>query len=202
MTLDLNVFNVANQSNDLYEQPVGVNLIDEVTSWSNLKDSQIESLLKEDVLVDYEENRELDDLYSSFSSNEMLDELNDICSKYETQLEDSFYDLKSIGKFSVGEPPPLISKPLNSTLDQSFLNDNETHDIISSDIVHNQEFEVINLLKQHKEASNWSMDDIGGMSFILVHDHISLVDNVVIIGEFEMFDNSVTKKVFHRCGIG
>ena len=63
MTIDLNVFNVANQSNDLYEQPVVVNFIDEVTSWSNLEDSQIESILKEDVLVDYEENRELHDIY-------------------------------------------------------------------------------------------------------------------------------------------
>ena len=94
MTIDLNVFNVGNQSNDLYEQPVGVNLIDEVTSLSKLEGSQIESLLKEDVLLEYESNREFHELYSSFSSDEMLDELNTICSKYETQLEDSFYDLK------------------------------------------------------------------------------------------------------------
>ena len=132
----------------------------------------------------------------------MLDELNDICSKHETQLEDSFYDLKSIGKFSVGEPPPLVSKPLISTLDQSFPNDDETHDVISSDVVHNQEFQVINLLKQHKEASNWFMNDIHSMSFILMHDHISLVDSVVLMGVFEMFDNSLTKEVFHQCGIG
>ena len=96
----------------------------------------------------------------------MLDELNIICSKYETQLEDSFYNLKSIVKNSVGEPPPLVSKQLISTLDQSFPNDNETHDFIFSDIVHNQEFRLINLLKQHKEACNWYMDDIHSMSFI------------------------------------
>ena len=76
-----------------------------LTSWSNLENSQIESLLKDDVLVHYEENRELHDLYSSFSSDEMLDELNAICSKHETQFEDSSYDLKSIGKFYVGKPP-------------------------------------------------------------------------------------------------
>ena len=160
-----------------------------LTSWSNLESSQIESLLKEDVLVDCEENRELHDLYSSFSSDEMLDELNDICSKHETQLEDSFYDLKSIVKNSVGESPPLISKLLISTLDQSFPNNDETHDVIFSDVVHNQEFQVINLLKQHKEASNWYMDDIRCMSFILVHDHISLVDNLVLMGECLRFDN-------------
>ena len=64
-----------------------------LVSWSKLEDSMIASFLKEDILVDYEENRELHDLYSSFSSDEMLDELNDIYSKHETQLEDSFYDL-------------------------------------------------------------------------------------------------------------
>ena len=165
ISIDLNVFNVANQSNDLYEQPVGVNLIDEVTSWSNLNDSQIESLLKEDILVDYEENKELHDLYNNFSSDEMLDELNEICSKHETQLEDSFFDLMSISKFSLVRSPPLVSKPLISTLDQSFPTDDKTHHLISSDIVHNQEFQVINLIKQHKEASDWFMNDIHSMSF-------------------------------------
>ena len=111
-----------------------------LTSWSNLEGIQIESILKEDVLLEYESNRELHHLHSSFSSYEMLDELNTICSKHESQLEDSFYDLKSIVKNYVGEPPPLISKPLISTLDQSFPNDNGTHDVISTDIVHNQEF--------------------------------------------------------------
>ena len=113
----------------------------------------------------------------------MLDELNTICSKYETPLGDSSYDTKYVVKNSVGESPPLVSKPLISTLDQSFPNDDETHDVIFSDVVHNQEFQVINLLKQHKEVSNWYMDDIRGMSFILVHDHISLVDNLVLMGE-------------------
>ena len=46
------------------------------------------------------------------------------------------------------------------------------------------------------------MDDIHGMSFILVHDHISLGDNLVLMGECLRFDNSVMKEVFHRCGIG
>ena len=202
MTIDLNVFNVANQSNDLYEQPVGVNLIDEVVSWPKLEDSMIESFLKEDILVVYEENRELHDLYSSFSSDEMLDELNDICSKHETQLEDNFYDLKSIDKNYVVESPPLISNSLISTLDQSFPNVDETHDVIFSGVVQNQEFQVIILLKQRKEASNWFMNDIRDMSFILVHDHISPVDNIVLMGECLRFDNSVTKKFFHRCGIG
>ena len=107
-----------------------------------------------------------------------------------------FTILRTIVKNSVGESPPLVSKSLISTLDQSFPNDDETHDVIFSDVCHNQEFQVINLLKQHKEASNWYMDDIRGMSFILVHDHISLVDNLVLMGECLRFDNSVTKKVF------
>ncbi|XP_074374215.1 uncharacterized protein LOC141714603 [Apium graveolens] len=180
-----------------------VNLIDEVVSWSNLEDIEIESLIKEDVSCEYESNRELHELYKNFTCDEMLEELNAICSNHETQLEDNCFDPKTIVKTSVGEPP--ILDPILSffTLNQSLVVDNETHDIlISSSKVHNQEFQVINLLKQQKEAPNWSMNDVSAMSFILMHDLISLVDNVVLISEFHMCVDCVTKVVFPHSGIG
>ncbi|XP_074355707.1 uncharacterized protein LOC141695354 [Apium graveolens] len=204
MSIDLNIFNVGNQPNELFEQPVGVNLINKVVSWSNLEDSAIESLLEEDVSREYESNRELHELYKNFTCDEMFEELNSICTNHETQLEDSYFDLKTVVKTSVGEP--TIHDPIQSfsTLNQSLVVNNETHDVlIYSRKVHNQEFQVINLLKQYIEASNWSMDDVSNMSFILMHDLISLVvDNVDLMSEFHMCVDCVMKVVFARSGIG
>ena len=58
------------------------------------------------------------------------------------------------------------------------------------------------MLKKHKEASNWSVNDFSGMSFILVHDLISLVDYFFSVGEFHMCVDRITKVVFPRSGIG
>ena len=182
---------------------LGVNLIDEVVSWSHLEDNAIVSFLENDILLEYESNKELHELYKNFSSDEMLDELNAICCKHETQLEDSSFKPKSVVKTSVGEPPPLDFNPSFSTLDQSLVVNNETHHVvISSVIVHNQKFQVLNLLKQHKEASTWSMNDVSGMRFILVQDHLTLVDIVFSVGEFHMLVDCVMKVVFPRAGIG
>ncbi|XP_074350090.1 uncharacterized protein LOC141689636 [Apium graveolens] len=59
MSIDLNIFNVGNQPNELFEQPLGVNLINKVVSWSNLEDSAIKFLLEEVVSREYESNKEL-----------------------------------------------------------------------------------------------------------------------------------------------
>lgn len=42
---------------------MSVNFIDEVASWSNLEEIAIETLLEEDVMLEYESNRELHELY-------------------------------------------------------------------------------------------------------------------------------------------
>ncbi|XP_074342501.1 uncharacterized protein LOC141680078 [Apium graveolens] len=203
MSIYLNIFNVGNQPNELFEQPVGVNLINKVVSWSNLEDNAIESLLEDDVLREYESNRELHELYKNFTCDGMFEELNAIYFNHETQLEASYFDPKTVVKTSVGEPPTLDPIHSFSTLEQSLLVNNKTHHVvISSRKVHNQEFQVINLLKQHKEASNWSMNNVSAMSFILMHDLISLVDNIVLMSEFHMCVDCVTKVVSPRSGIG
>ena len=127
MSIVLNVFNVGNQPNELSEQYVGVNLIDEVVSWSNLDDSVNESLLEEDVLREYESNKELHELYRNLTSDDMSEELNAICSKHETQLEVISIEPKSIFKTSVGKPPPPDLNSSFSRLDLSLVVDNETH---------------------------------------------------------------------------
>ncbi|KAL8089290.1 hypothetical protein AgCh_038911 [Apium graveolens] len=164
-------------------------MINNVVSRSNLEDSAIESLLEEDVSLDQESNRELHKLYKNFTCDEMFEELNASFSNHETQLENNYFDPKTIVKTSVSELPTL--DPI-----QSFSTLSETHDVlISSSKVRNQEFQVINLLKQHKETFNYSMDDVSAMSFILTHDLISLVDNIILMGEFHMCVDCVTKVI-------
>ena len=49
MTIDLNIFYVGKEPNELYEQPIGVNLVNEIATWSSFEDSEIESFLEKDV---------------------------------------------------------------------------------------------------------------------------------------------------------
>ena len=123
-------------------------------------------------------------------------------------IEWSISDIKGINPAIVQHRIHLVddAKPLkesqrklNPTLKEVVRNellkclDNETHHfVISSDIVHDREFQVINLLKQHKKTSNWSMEHVSGMSFILVQDHIFLVDNVSSVGVFQRCVDCVT----------
>ncbi|GAV67099.1 hypothetical protein CFOL_v3_10608 [Cephalotus follicularis] len=65
----------------------------------------------------------------------------------------------SLPKPSIEEPPKLELKELPSTLKYSFLGENQTLPIIiSSDLTPSQEEEVIDLLKENKEAIGWTME--------------------------------------------
>ena len=91
MTIDLNIFNVGKEPNELYEQPIGVNLVNEIATWSSFEDSEIESFLEKDVKLNYETNREIHESLQDLNSGELLEELNDICSKWETKSDDVFF---------------------------------------------------------------------------------------------------------------
>ena len=111
---------------DLWDSKV---LINEVVSWSNLEGSAIESFLEKDALLEYESNKDLHELYRNFTSDEMFEELNAICSKHEIHLEESSFDPKSVVKTFVGEPPTSVTNPSISTLDQSLVVHNENHHV-------------------------------------------------------------------------
>ena len=183
---------------ELHAQPIGAILVKEVVSWSNLTDSEIESFLKTDFKLHYETNRELQESFTDLTSKEMLGELNDICSKWETQHKDSSFDPNSVGTIFFEEPPPPASISSFSTRASSFI---KTHDI-SSDVVHDQHLVVINLLKQQKEAFTWSMDEFRNLSFILVPNQIIRVVYAIFVGKFLKYVGCITQIVFPRAGIG
>ena len=111
---------------DLWDSKV---LINEVVSWSNLEDSEIESFLEKNALLEYESNKDLHELYRNFTSDEMFEELNAICSTHEIHLEERSFDPKSVAKTSVGEPPTSVTNPSISTLGQSLVVHNENHHV-------------------------------------------------------------------------
>ncbi|KAG5540097.1 hypothetical protein RHGRI_020361 [Rhododendron griersonianum] len=79
---------------------------------------------------------------------------------------------------SIVEPPKLELKPLPNTLKYKFLGPCDTLPvIIASDLDDTQEQKLLNVLKEHKEAIGWSINDIKGVSPSLVMHRIHLEEN-------------------------
>ena len=199
MTIDLNIFNVGKEYNELYEQPIGVNLVNEIATWSSLEDSEIESFLKKDVKLNYETNREIHESLQDLNSGELLEELNDICSKWETKSDDVSFELRHIVKSPVGEPPTLDFTLLQSIFSQIFQGEYETHPY---DLDHGQDSKVSNFLKQNEEALSWFMVNISGTCHRGMDDCI-LLEKVVANKTFLRCLGSFSKiHPIPPCGIG
>ena len=183
MTIDLNIFNVGKEPNELYEQPIGVNLVNEIATWSSFEDIKIEFFLEKDVKLNYETNREIHESLQDLNSGELLEELNDICSKWETKSDDVSFELGHIVKGPVGEAPTLDFTLLQSNFSQIFQGEYETH---PCDLNHGQDSKVSNLLKQNEEALSWFMVNISGTYHRGMDDCISL-------------EKFVANKTFLRC---
>jgi hypothetical protein len=69
-------------------------------------------------------------------------------------------------------------KPLSDTLKYKYLDPSESLPvIISSDLNEAQEQELLNVLKEYKEAIGWSIEDIKGISLAVVMHKIHLEEN-------------------------
>jgi hypothetical protein len=79
---------------------------------------------------------------------------------------------------SAFEPAKRELKPLQDTLKYKYLDPSESLlVIISSDLDEAQEQELLNVLKEHKEAIGWSITDIKGISPAMVMHKIHLKEN-------------------------
>lgn len=82
---------------------------------------------------------------------------------------------------SVTEAPKLDLKPLPNTLKYVFLGPSESLPIIiASDLNNTQEQKLLTILKEHKEAIGWSINDIKGISPSVVMHKIHLEENAKI----------------------
>ncbi|XP_077222173.1 uncharacterized protein LOC143856016 [Tasmannia lanceolata] len=106
---------------------------------------------------------------------------------------------KSLPKPSIEEPPQLDLKPLPSNLRYAFLGNNETLPvIISSDLTSSQEDELLNLLKENKDAIAWTVADIKGISPSICQHHIHLIEGSKPSRESQRRANPVMKEAIRK----
>ena len=151
MTLELNVFNLCKKPYDKGDESDDDNLIETFVE----ETIHEESIHNHTDICSINTIKENDDLCYSFLS------LN-----RETEDKDE------------NEPPVLELKALPEELKYAFLGDDETYPVvISSKLESDQEGKLINVLKRHKNAIGWTLDDIKGINPLICTHRIHLEDH-------------------------
>jgi hypothetical protein len=93
-------------------------------------------------------------------------------------LETAPLESKENKETAVPDPPKKELKPLPDSLKYKFLGPTESLPvIIASDLIDAQEEKLLGVLREHKEAIGWTIEDIKGISPSLVMHKIHLEDN-------------------------
>ncbi|XP_063939802.1 uncharacterized protein LOC135148489 [Daucus carota subsp. sativus] len=195
MTIDLNIFHVGKQSDDFYDQPLDVNLIDEIVDQDLMNPNDaLEFCLKH-----FGEDWDVSDY--THEVNQMLESTIPTTSQ-ERDVEPE--PLPSPNKTVESQPPELELKPLPDTLKYAFLGPNESYPvIIASNLTTSQEEELLGILRKHKGAIGWSISDIKGISPAIVQHRIHLVEDAKPVREPQRRLNppmmEVVKKEILKC---
>ena len=97
---------------------------------------------------------------------------------------------------SITEPPKLKLRPLSDTLKYAFLGELETlFMIISSHLDKDQEWKLLDVLGEYKEAIGWTITDIKRISSTVVMHQIHLKENVKTSREPQRHLNPILKEV-------
>jgi hypothetical protein len=159
MMVELNIFHIRKQSLD-YEQMNQVCLIEEILG-EVIEESSIEDPL-EVCLAQFGEDLDLDKLME----------------QAEALLETAPLVSKEKKETVVPESSKKELKPLLDSLKYKFLGPAESLPvIIASDLIDAQEEELLRVLREHKEAIGWTIEDIKGISPLLVMHKIHLEEN-------------------------
>ncbi|XP_024042762.1 uncharacterized protein LOC112099576 [Citrus clementina] len=160
MTLELNVFNMCRQPNEENEN--------------------------ED---DTDEQKELFESFNSIESNKQLkldiSNINSLLDSMQTSQnyddEPKFEELGSIEKTKQQEAPKMELKPLPEGLKYAFLGEEQTYPVvISSTLTSDQEGKLLTVLKKHKNAIGWTLNDIKGINPLICTHRINLEENAKI----------------------
>ena len=175
MTIDLNIFHVGKQPDDDFDQPMGINLIDEIVDQDFMNPSDaLEFCLKHF-------GQEWDDSNYTNEVNQMLESTIPTTNH---EPEPSPCSLFEASEPVESKPPELELKPLPKTLKYAFLGPNDSLPvIIASNLTLSQEEELLSVLREHKEAIGWSISDIKGISPTIVQHRIHLVDDAKPVRE-------------------
>ncbi|KAK8705536.1 hypothetical protein V6N13_049136 [Hibiscus sabdariffa] len=158
-TMTINVFNIIRYMDD----DEGCHYLQDSIAIATVEDTElcyINSIHIDDFVYLLEEDREeVDDL--PFKEQQFKHSIPRYGMKFESLDFTEFIYPKS----SLEIAPALELKPLPSHLKYVYLGANDTLPvIISSQLNANQEFSVVNLLKQYKKALGWTMANLKGIS--------------------------------------
>jgi hypothetical protein len=159
MTVELNIFHIRKQSLD-YDQMNQVCLIEEILD-EVIEESSIEDLL-EACLAQFGEDLDLEKLMK----------------QADALLETAPLVSEEKEKTAVPDSPKKELKLLPDSFKYKFLGPAKSLPvIIASNLIDAQEEELLEVLREHKEAIGWTIDDIKGISHSLVMHKIHLEEN-------------------------
>ncbi|KAL5550681.1 hypothetical protein UlMin_000857 [Ulmus minor] len=188
MTVELNVFNVAHKGVEI-DDLCDVNMIETATHDFFLQMNGNDSFEK--CLAQFGMNIDLDSSISEVNSLLESTPLMDT-EKWKAKIE-PFLPIEST--HSLSESPQLDLKPLPETLKYAFLGPSETLPvIIASDLDNEQEDKLIDVLKDHREAIGWKIEDIKGISPSVCMHRIHLEDDTKPSRELQRRLNPNMKK--------
>ena len=189
MTVELNVFNVAHKGVEI-DDLCDVNMIETATHdfflQMNGNDPFEKCLAQFGMNIDL--NSSISEVNSLLESTPLMD-----TEKWKAKIE-PFLPIEST--HSLSESPQLDLKPLPETLKYAFLGPSETLPvIIASDLDNEQEDKLIDVLKDHREAIGWKIEDIKGISPSVCMHRIHLEDDTKPSREFQRRLNPNMKEV-------
>ncbi|XP_042958158.1 uncharacterized protein LOC122293734 [Carya illinoinensis] len=162
MTLELNIFNLCRQPQELED-------VEEVNA--------LESLLAENSLLNYNCDELWEDLEDSLDLIDSTNQFSSLCAagnSNEMQWKPKFEPLPALQAStqpSNEKTPMLKLKPLPSELKYAYLGLEKSFPVvIYALLTPDQESKLLKILAQHKSAIGWSIGDIKGISpFICTH---------------------------------
>jgi hypothetical protein len=161
MTMELNIFDISRQPFE-YEEVKSTCMIEELVE-ETVNELSSDNHLGE-CLIAHGGDMNLDTLM------EQADAMLDLSTTSKTNTEGT-----TNTSSSAFEQAKRELKPLPDTLKYKYLDPSESLPvIISSDLNEAQKQELLNVLKEHKEAIGWSIEDIKGISPVVVMYKIHL----------------------------
>jgi hypothetical protein len=159
MTVELNIFHIRKQPLE-YDEVQQVCLIEDV----------MEEAIEESSMED-----PLEACFAQFGEDLDLDKL---LEQADAILETTPLESSEKEEIAVSDPPKKELKPLPENLKYKFLGPAESLPvIIASDLVDAQEEKLLDVLREHKEAIGWTIEDIKGISPSVVMHKIHLEEN-------------------------
>ena len=196
MTVNLNIFNVIKGMGD-EEDVCEVNMADSVVQKYLDNVSYDDPLMSCLVSPSWDEEvvttSESEILYSIIEHNEVL-EVNGWAPKFEPlpPIEDRALP-------SEERPPKLELKPLPSHLKNAFLGVEETISvIISSSLELDQENKILEILRTHRTALGWTIEDIKGINPLICTHRIHLEEDVKPSRQPQRRLNPIMKEVVKK----